>query len=434
VPKVIRISSLLTCLPLLPRPAPREARETPLGASSIFLSTSREPDGKSASRGDHAAHHQYARHSVTDKISGGIRFPAFPGYRVPSALRTTRCQDQHLPSGRDLDLVVDIPDARGRPGCSLSLVAFRPRTDVTSENYLIPIHFNLDVFPVKFGGAVQGILDLRLDVRWGEHSLEGNQVAYTRYPRQVLHGIFGGRLLKLVIDRSFEQQLGQEVFDEMKAKGEIIESSPLYDELRPIADAITRAAQPRYEHPFKFYLVHETQPNAFSTPGGNVYVVDSLLYFVKNTDELAGTLCHEASHTIHHDTMELMKKREKIAEREVGAAIFLGPSLGIALLGALHSLSYSRDVESRADITGSDVSAAAGYNPWGLVWRFQDFKDAKPEQVPQLLSDHPDDQNRIDALEKHFRQNPSVFGKFDPDPKSAAPLVVPKNAPEVFLQ
>ena len=63
--------------------------------------------------------------------------------------------------------------------------------------------------------------------------------------------------------------------------------------------------------------------------------------------------------------------------------------LAIALLGKLHSLSYSRDVESRADITGSDVCAATGYNPWGLVWLFQDFKNAKPEELPQLLSDHP---------------------------------------------
>jgi len=81
--------------------------------------------------------------------------------------------------------------------------------------------------------------------------------------------------------------MGQEVFDQLKAKGEIIESSPLYDQLKPIADSITQAAQPRYNHPFKFYLVHETQPNAFATPGGNVYVVDSLLYFVKNKEQLA---------------------------------------------------------------------------------------------------------------------------------------------------
>jgi predicted Zn-dependent protease len=231
--------------------------------------------------------------------------------------------------------------------------------------------------------------------------------------------------------------MGQEVFNELKAKGEIVESSPLYDQLKPIADAITQAAQPRYNHPFKFYLVHEEQPNAFATPGGNVYVVDSLLYFVRNREELAGTLCHEVAHTIHHDTVALMEKQQKLKEREVGAAILLGPTrahvLAILLLGKLHSLGYSRDVESRADITGSDVCAGTGYNPWGLVWLFKDFDNANMGQVPQLLSDHPSNQTRVAALEQHFRKDPSVFGKFDPDPKSASAFVVPKNVAEVFM-
>lgn len=238
-------------------------------------------------------------------------------------------------------------------------------------------------------------------------------------------------------DQDEEVQMGQQVFENLRAKGEIIESSPLYDQLRPIADAITRAAQPRYNHPFKFYLVHEDQPNAFATPGGNVYVVDSLLYFVKNREELEGTLCHEVAHTIHHDTMTLMEKEQKIKERELGAAILLGPTrahvLAILLVGKLHSLGYSRDVESRADITGSDVCAGTGSNPWGLVWLFKDFNSANMGQVPQLLSDHPSNNNRVQALEQHFRQNPSVFAKFNPDPSSATAFAVPKNVAEVFL-
>jgi beta-barrel assembly-enhancing protease len=239
-------------------------------------------------------------------------------------------------------------------------------------------------------------------------------------------------------DQDDEVQMGQEVFDQLKAKGEIVQSSPLYDVLNPIADAITRSAQPRYNHPFKFYLVHETQPNAFATPGGNVYVVDSLLYFVKNTEELSGTLCHEVSHTIHHDTVTLMEKQHKLEAREVGAAVLLGPTrahvLAILLFGKLHSLSYSRDVEERADITGSDVCAGTGYNPYGLIWLFQDFQNANMGQVPQILSDHPDNENRVKALEKHFKENPAVFGKFNSDPKSATPISVPKNAAEVFLR
>ena len=168
-----------------------------------------------------------------------------------------------------------------------------------------------------------------------------------------------------------EQQIGQQAFDVLKAKGEIVASSPLYDQLNPITEAIVRTAQPRYIHPFKFYLVHEQQPNAFATPGGNVYVTDSLMYFVKNTEELAGTLCHEVSHTIHRDTMNLIEKERQVERREIGAAVLLGPTrahlLAIALLGKLRSLGYSRDVECAADLTGADVCAASAYNPWGLV-------------------------------------------------------------------
>jgi predicted Zn-dependent protease len=235
-----------------------------------------------------------------------------------------------------------------------------------------------------------------------------------------------------------EQEIGQQVFDELKAKGEIVASSPLYDQLKPIAANVARMAQRHYNHPIVFYLVHEPQPNAFATPGGNVYVTDSLMYFVKNTEQLAGTLCHEVSHTIHHDTMHLIEKERQIERRGIGAAIILGPTrahvLAIALLGKLRSLGYSREAESAADVTGSDVCAAARYNPWGLVWLFQDFDAADKAHVPQLLSDHPGNQQREVTLKQHFRANPAVFASFSPDARSATPFAATKDATMVFVR
>jgi predicted Zn-dependent protease len=234
-----------------------------------------------------------------------------------------------------------------------------------------------------------------------------------------------------------ETELGQATYAELRDNGEIIASSPLYARLNPIAARISRAAQPRYPHPFKFILVHESQPNAFSVPGGNVYVTDSLLYFVKNTEELSGTLCHEVSHTIHRDAVTRMQENQRIVGREVATAVLLGPTLSqmiaIKMIGDLHSLAYSRDIESSADVTGSDICASAGYNPWGLVWLFQQFQNEDPSQLPQLLSDHPANTSRITTLEQHFRANPAVFARFNPDPRSATPFSVPKGAPEQLL-
>ena len=248
----------------------------------------------------------------------------------------------------------------------------------------------------------------------------------------------GGLVPRAADPADDEQQIGQEIFDELKARSEIVAASPLYDLIKPVAAPIARTAQPRYNHPFKFYLVHDARPNAFATPGGNVYVTDALLYFVHNTEELAGTLCHEVAHTVHHDSMTLIQKERAIERRQAGATILLGPSaahvLAISLIGKLRSLGYSRDAERGADLTGADVCAASGHNPWGLVWLFQDFDRADVAQLPQLLSDHPDNPHRVAALKAHFRGRPSSFASFSSDPARARPFTAPKDAPEVFLR
>jgi predicted Zn-dependent protease len=239
-------------------------------------------------------------------------------------------------------------------------------------------------------------------------------------------------------DDSDELQMGAQLFDQLKSQGEIVASSPLYDRLRPIAQAITKVVQPKYQYPIHFYIVHEQQPNAFAAPGGNIYVVDSLFYFVKNTEELAGTICHETSHLLHHDSVAQMKRNDGIKKRAIAATVLLGPSVGTVLaataIGQLDSLHYSRDVEETADITGSDTCAAAGYDPWGLVWLFRDFSNADLKQPPEILSDHPNDEHRVDALEAHFREHPETFARFSNDPRSAKPIQLPANEAEQFLR
>jgi predicted Zn-dependent protease len=117
-----------------------------------------------------------------------------------------------------------------------------------------------------------------------------------------------------------EAQIGQQVYAELEKKGEIIRNSPDYELLTPIAKQIKRIADAQYAFPFHFILVHEKQPNAFAVPGGNVYVTDSLIRFVHNREELAGVLCHETSHDIHHDVVNnIVKDRRAQTAATIGA-------------------------------------------------------------------------------------------------------------------
>lgn len=235
-----------------------------------------------------------------------------------------------------------------------------------------------------------------------------------------------------------EAQLGDEVFGQLRAKRSIIEASSMYDSLKPVVDPIARTVQPRYEHPLKFYLTHDGSANAFTASGGNIYITDELLYVTKTNDELAGVICHEVAHAVNHDSVELMEKREENWRRGIAAEVLLGRTRGKALailfLGHLNSLGYSREVEERADLDGADICAESGHKPQGLIWFFRDFDTTDKTNLPEVLSDHPDYKSRIESLEKHFRRNPSKFGKFNSDRSSASPFSVPEKVPVVFMR
>lgn len=235
-----------------------------------------------------------------------------------------------------------------------------------------------------------------------------------------------------------EAAAGEQTYQDLKNQGVLVASSPLYDTLKPIAQQITRIVQPQYGYPIHFYIVHGNQPNAFAAPGGNVYVIDSLMYFVRNREELAGTICHETSHLIHHDSMKEASHDETIRRRQLLGAILLGGKLGAVLtvsaIGKLDSLHYSRGAEEAADLTGADTCARAGLNPWGLVWLFSDFSNANFRTPPEFLSDHPGDQQRVAALEQHFKQNPAMFASFSSDRRSGTRLKLPKNEAEQFVR
>lgn len=224
-----------------------------------------------------------------------------------------------------------------------------------------------------------------------------------------------------------EQQIGQQVYQELNRKGEILPSSPYYAILEPLGARIKRVADPQYQYPFHFILVHEKDPNAFAVPGGNVYVTDSLMTFVQNQQELAGVLCHETSHDIHHDVINNMRKDQNL---QIGATILsllVGQAANglagsaINLLANVQAQSFSRAVETAADTKGSDTCAQAGYNPWGMVWLFQKFSKQNAGTF-EMLSDHPRDDHRISDLEKHFQANPSLFGHFSSNIANATPL------------
>lgn len=224
-----------------------------------------------------------------------------------------------------------------------------------------------------------------------------------------------------------EVQIGDQVYQQLERQGKILHASPYYAVLTPIGQRIAGAANRQYFMPFRFILVHDKNPNAFSVPGGNIYVTDSMMTFVQNKEELAGVLCHETSHTIHHDIYDLYVKSQRVSLWALAAQLLLGQksnvvSFAINFLANVQVLRFSRDVEHNADVTGAYVCSEAGISPWGMVWMMKRFLDQNKSNPPEFLSDHPTDSHRIADLEKLIADNPQAFARFNSKMAYATPL------------
>jgi predicted Zn-dependent protease len=229
-------------------------------------------------------------------------------------------------------------------------------------------------------------------------------------------------------DEQTELQIGQQEYQQLQQKGEILTDSPYYAILNPIATKIKRVADGQYFVPFHFILVNETSPNAFAVPGGNVYVTTAMMRFVKNKEELAGVLCHETSHDIHHDVLNLYQKDQRLSLYGTLAELLLGRNASglanavINIAANLEALHFSRQVEENADQKGAITCAQAGLTPYGLVWLMQAFQTSNMSNPPEVISDHPSDAHRIAALQSEFASDPALFGKYNQQIACGTPL------------
>jgi predicted Zn-dependent protease len=181
----------------------------------------------------------------------------------------------------------------------------------------------------------------------------------------------------------WETQIGRQQFARRAQRGEIVMSSPYYAQLNVVAQRVAAVADAQYFTPFHFLLVNERSPNAFSVPGGNVYVTLPMMKFAQNQDELAAVLCHEVSHDVHHDVYAQLMQRQRL-QRTAGllsAVMWNNPvgQMAVGLTAGAQAATYTRSDESNADRAGAYTSARAGYKPYAMAELFSRLQ-AQPNQ------------------------------------------------------
>lgn len=177
------------------------------------------------------------------------------------------------------------------------------------------------------------------------------------------------------------------------------------------------AVAPGAQYPYSIKAVNATEINAFSLPGGPMYVNRGLVLAARNEAELAGVLSHEMAHVaLRHGT----NQASKAYLAQAGLGILGGllgtrstPSKIINAVGGFGLnavfLKFSRDDEYEADATGAEIMAKAGYNPVAMADFFALLRQEQgrdPGKLERFFSDHPPPANR----ESRIRQLAANLG------------------------
>ena len=179
----------------------------------------------------------------------------------------------------------------------------------------------------------------------------------------------------------------------------------VYDD-RALTAAVTRVGRlvaPKPTDPYlsyRFTVVRDIEPNAFTLPDGQVYVNTGLLALLDNEAMLAALLGHEVNHAAgHHGILSYRSARRKMT-----TSMVLGPlTLGVGDYFFVRSIyGYSRDLEDEADARGAKAMVSAGYDPRQMAALFEmlgtDREGERPEMKPSKWSTHSELKSRAEAV------------------------------------
>jgi predicted Zn-dependent protease len=130
---------------------------------------------------------------------------------------------------------------------------------------------------------------------------------------------------------------------------------------------------------------------------------------MNSPEQLAALLAHEYSHVeLKHATRNLFRTLSGYLFLSIVFGDMSGVG-GILIENAhqLRNLSYSRALETEADNSGLKVLKENKLNPKGMIDLFELLKkESDGAQVNELISTHPDLDNRIQNVENFVQEHP----------------------------
>jgi len=222
-------------------------------------------------------------------------------------------------------------------------------------------------------------------------------------------------------------ELGKEYVAELDKTLKFTENKEVIERVERIGQSLAKVANEHhleatygdkrhFKFEYTFKVVEDKSVNAFSVPGGFIYVDMGLLDFVESDDELASVLAHEIAHAAHRHLITILKEQSKVniwtvpmviaallsRSKEAAAVAITGQLVQEALTSG-----WSQRAELDADRAGFFYLTFSSYNPVAMLTvleRLEYRERFGPKQELGIERTHPPSFVRLEAIRKMLKE------------------------------
>jgi len=233
----------------------------------------------------------------------------------------------------------------------------------------------------------------------------------------------------MLVSTEEETKLAGEEHQRFVSSPGLYSDKELQDYVQQVGNKIV-AASDRKDIEYQFFVLNQSEVNAFALPNGHIYITRGLLAYLGTEAELAAVLAHEVAHVAARHSAQLMSGAKVAGAVSTAIGVLAGAAVGAAtgdynlamsMMDATSGLSavtgmlvlgnYSREHEMEADQLGGRYMSRTGYPQQAMVGvldtlksieKFDAARLAKSDKKRQLyhqIATHPELEERIEKVE-----------------------------------
>jgi len=215
-----------------------------------------------------------------------------------------------------------------------------------------------------------------------------------------------------------ELRMGREYSRELESQVKLLNDPIVTEYINRIGQTLARNSDARI--PFTIKVIDSDEVNAFTLPGGFLYVYSGLILAADDEAELAGAMAHEIAHVAARHATRQMTRSNLITLLSV-PLIFVGGGIAFAVESMSQAMvplalsKFSRSFEAEADYFGLQYMYVVGYDPEALISFFekvQVLEREKPRTLSRAFASHPQTADRVKKSQLEIKRILPARGQY----------------------